>query len=275
MCKAKVPRWLHHLGPRKFTTWQHLKCVFLKEKLKLCWRDLVEVLPYFGIRKVPHFTTLIKFSRRIPAWLWTKLLQWSSLVELCEYGAIDSTGFGRTAASQYYVKRIDREVAMKQHVKLSLMVNVETRKVLSARLRARPCHDTKDVAYLTKRSLVLPEINLLDKGYDSNKVHSHFRNQGVCSIIPVRKGCRRGRYRKEMRDCFDYGQYWMRNLVETVISCVKRKYGSSLRSRHISSQRSEVYARLILHNISLAYARLIKRLFHLSRIAQAFYTKTA
>jgi len=262
--KARVPRFLHHFGPRKFTTWQHLKCVFLKERLKLDWRGLVELLPYFGIKKVPHFTTLIKFAKRMPAWLWTALLQWSSAVETCLVGAIDATGLSRTAASLYYVKRIDRETLLQRYVKLSLLVDVQRRRVLAARLRAKPVHDVRDIIYLTTHSKVLPETNLLDKGYDSQKVHAYFRNQGVYSIIPVRKRCKRGQYRKEMRDHFDHSQYWQRNLAETVISSIKRKYGSHLKSKYIRSQRSETYARLILHNISQAYAWLIARLFHQS-----------
>jgi hypothetical protein len=62
-----------------------------------------------------------------------------------------------------------------------------------------------------------------------------------------------------MRDYFDYGQYWQRNIVETVISCIKRKFGSVLKVKKIVSQRSECYARLILYNISLAFARLFHR----------------
>jgi transposase len=260
--KASVPRWLHHFGPKKFTTWQHLKCVFLKQKLKCSWRDLMELLPYFGMKQ-PHFTTLIKFAARMPQRLWNLLLSWSAQADHCSIGAIDATGLGRTSASYYYVKRIDGH-KNQQHVKLSIFVDVERRIILSARLRAKPTHDVKDVAYLTSQSPVLPEVNLMDKGYDSNAVHAHFREQGVFSIIPARKGCRKGQYRKEMRDFFDYGQYWQRNIVETVISCIKRKFGSVVRSRNIKTQRSEVYARLILHNLSLAIARLFHQSPHLS-----------
>jgi len=59
-----------------------------------------------------------------------------------------------------------------------------------------------------------------------------------------------------MRDFFDYGQYWQRNIVESINSAIKRKYGSILSCRSIRTQRVETYARLILHNISLALARL-------------------
>jgi len=261
--KARVPRFLHHYGPKKYTTWQHLKCLFLKQKLKqLSWRDLLELLPYFGIRKIPHFTTLIKFAGRMPASLWNLLLGWSAQVEQVEVGAIDATGLSRTQASSYYIKRIDGKPDH-SYVKLSVYADVKRRKFLSAKLRAKPRHDTQDVVYLLKHSPVLAETNLLDKGYDANWVHALFREQGVCSIIPVRKGCVRGRYRKEMRDYFDHGQYWQRNIIESMFKSINSKFGNKLTAKKITSQRSECYARLILHNIS----RAIARLFHLTRLS--------
>ena len=252
--QARVPRWLHRMGPKKFTTWQHLKCVFLKQKLKCSWRDLIELLPYFRMQ-IPHFTTLIKFASRIPVALWNLILSWSAQADHCPIGAIDATGFSRSSASDYYIKRIDGHRS-NNYIKTSIFIDVKRRKILSAHVRAKPAHDVKDVSYLTSHSPVLPDVNLMDKGYDSNDVHAHFREQGLCSIIPARKRCCSGQYRKEMRDCFDYEQYWQRNVVETVFSSLKRKYGSIVRSRKIRTQRTEVYARLILHNITLALARL-------------------
>lgn len=264
---SRVPRFLHHFGPKKYTTWQHLKCVFLKRKLKeLSWRDSLELLPYFGITKIPHFTTLIKFAGRMPAYLWNLMLSWSAEVDRVEVGAIDATGLSRTQPSSYYVKRIDGKPDQ-SYVKLSAYVDVKNKKFLSARLRAKPRHDVKDVAYLLKHSPALAETNLMDKGYDAKKVHALFREQGKCSIIPVRKGCVRGQYRKEMRDCFDYGQYWQRNIIESMFKSIKAKFGSKLSSRKIASQRSECYARLILHNLS----RAIARLFHLTRFLNLSY----
>ena len=87
------------------------------------------------------------------------------------------------------------------------------------------------------------------------------------SIIPARKGCVRGRYRREMRDYFDYEQYWQRNIVESVNSAVKRVFGEVCRAKTIFRQRAEVYSRLILYNLSLAIARL----FHLSLLLRKLF----
>lgn len=258
----KFPRFLHHFGPKKFTSWQHLKCLLLKEKLACTYIRLLELLPYFGIKELPHRTTLIKFAKRLPIDLWTKLLTFSANLTCCEIGAIDSTGLSRSNASSYFVKRIDRDTKTQRHLQLSLYVAVNERKILSARLRAKPVHDSKEVPYLIRNSPCIAQTNVLDKGYDSNKTHALFRDKGKYSIIPVRNGCMRGRYRKEMRDYFDCGQYWQRNIVETINSVIKRVYGEVCRAKTIVTQRAEVYARLIIYNLSLALARL----FHLSPI---------
>jgi transposase len=259
--RSKMPKWLHHFGPKKYTSWQHLKCLFLKEELGLSYRRLMPILSNFGIKKVPEMSTLKKFSKRLSQTYKNLLLFWSSRIKDCSVGAIDATGISRTNASHYFVKHILNGKIKKRHIKLSLYVDVKTRKILSARVRSKPRHDVKDVKYLVNNSPVIADTNLMDKGYDSKEVHDFFRQRGVCSIVPVRKGCTKNMYRKQMRDYFDYGQYWQRNIVEAVIGAVKRKYGGSVSTRHERTQKTQIYLRLVLHNLSCAIAQL----FHLSR----------
>jgi len=248
--KARIPRFLHHFGPKKFTSWQHLKCLILKQILKCSFDTLISLLPFFGIRKIPKKSTLIKFTKRISAEILNKILSCSAEIKESKIGAIDATGFSRTCASEYYVKRIDRDSPTKSYVKTSIYVDVCRRKILSARVRAKPAHDVKDVDYLLRNSQTISETNIMDKGYDSNKIHEKFRNKGKYTIIPARKGCVRGMYRKEMRDYFDYSQYWQRNIIESVNSSVKRKFGSTLKAKKIWSQRCEIMCKLISYNLS-------------------------
>ena len=260
MVQARVPNYLHHYGPKKYTSIQHVKCWLLKEKIGCSWDDFIDDhIQYYGIEKIPDVSTLKKFVKRLPFWLKNTLVALSAGIDAADYGAIDSTGLSRTNASLHYVKRIDRKKPIKQCLKLSLY---STKKhILSFRLRSTWCGDTLDVPYLTKHSPIIPLINCLDKGYDANWVHDHFRTQGVYSIIPVRKNIRRGRYRKEMRDYFDYGQYWERNCAEYNNSSLKRWFGDYVRSNTFRTQHSEVAARIILHNLKA----VLLRLFHVSR----------
>ena len=215
--KARVPKYINksNKGPKIYTARLHVKCLLLRQKLKCTYEELVEdYLPYY-FSDIPERSTLIKFANRLPVYLWNRILA-SSADDDCSIAAIDSTGISRTNASHYYLNRIDSDNPVKRHIKLSIMVNVEKRKFLSARIRAYPVHDTKDVRYLIKNSIIINTV-IMDKGYDDNNLHSFIRDKEIYTVIPVRKNCLRGCYRKEMRDYFDYGLYWQRNIVECLI----------------------------------------------------------
>lgn len=250
--KARIPKYINksNKGPKIYTARLHVKCLLLRQKLKCTYEELVDdYLPYY-FDDIPERSTLIKFANRFPVYLWSRVLS-ASAEDECNVAAIDGTGISRTNASHYYLHRIDSDNPVNRHIKLSIMVNVEKRKFLSARIRAYPVHDTRDVKYLIKNSVLKPGTCILDKGYDSNPLHSFIRDKGIYTIIPAKKNCVRGNYRREMRDYFDYGMYWQRNIVETLISCLKRKFGASVSSKNIRSQRSDLYCRMILYNVFL------------------------
>lgn len=257
--QARVPLYLHHFGPKTYTSRQHCKAWLLKEKLKCSWDDfIVDYAPYF-LDKVPEVSTLKRFVKRLPFWLKNKLVALSAGLDPAEYGAIDSTWLSRNNASEHYIKRIDREEPVSQPLKLSMYVSKN--RILSFRLRAKPRGDTKDVPYLLNNAMINAQTNCLDKGYDANWVHEEFRDRGLYSIIPIRKNGRRGQYRKEMKNYFDYGQYWERNASEYNNSSLKRCFGDYVRSINFRVQHSEVAARIILHNLKA----FLTRLFHLSQ----------
>ena len=257
--KARMPKYLHHFGPKKFTSRQHAKAWLLKEQHKCSWEDFFEdwACEYFD--EIPQYTTLIKFVQKLPFWLKSKLIALSADIETADYGAIDSTGLSRTSASHYFVKRIDRDTPVKACLKLSLYTTKRT--ILAFRLRSKWRGDTLDVPYLLNHSSILATTNCLDKGYDAEWIHQEFRQRGVYSIIPSRKGCQRGNYRKQMRDCFDIVQFWQRNCGEWNNSSLKRRFGSFIRSSTFRSQHSEIAARIILHNLKA----ILLGLFHGSR----------
>ena len=92
----------------------------------------------------------------------------------------------------------------------------------------------------------------MDKGFDSEELHRFLRHRcGVDTLIPVRKNFSRGFYRKEMVKRVPCKQYHQRSIVESIISSIKRKFGVFVRARKITTQRSEILPRLIMHNIFL------------------------
>ncbi|NPE30282.1 transposase [Methanococcoides sp. SA1] len=100
----------------------------------------------------------------------------------------------------------------------------------------------------------------MDKGYDSEKVHELIREKlGSTAMIPLRKRERKrikGRYRRKMKHEFDECSYHQRNLVETMFSVLKRKYGEEIISKKYWNQLKEIKFKVLVHNLD-RYVRVI------------------
>ena len=246
LCAAGIDRYFHRRGPKWYTTAELVLGLAVRERYKLSYRRAAEFLDeHYNLQL--HWTTLQKAAKRFPRWFWHRVLQTSAHVESM-LAAIDGTGYSRTLPSEHYVRRIDGK-RPSVPVKLSAMIDVESRLVLSARVRVRPAHDTRDVHGLIRRAHKPPWTVLMDKGYDSEPLHEWFDTQQVRSIAPVRKGCRRGRHRKRLRDNFPQDEYNQRSVIESVFRSVKARYGAHVRGRSAQTVHAELFVRLILHNI--------------------------
>ncbi|MDT8357580.1 MAG: transposase [Methanomicrobiaceae archaeon] len=75
----------------------------------------------------------------------------------------------------------------------------------------------------------------MDKGYDAEPIPQQIRDEmGSRSMIPVRERRRiriLGRYRRQNLSEFDEEIYHQRNLVETVFSVLKRRFGEILKAQ--------------------------------------------
>ena len=95
----------------------------------------------------------------------------------------------------------------------------------------------------------------MDKGYDSENIHRYIRDTiRAESVIPVRKWNGKiysGKYRMEMIKKFNQEKYGQRNMVETVFSMIKRRYGENVRSRRYYNQITEIKIRMILNSMTL------------------------
>jgi hypothetical protein len=245
---ARLPKHLNKYGPKDHELWEFILCYVVYIKHANNWRAAEKFMSeYYNISL--HWTSWQRAIGKWPMWLLQRLAKASILDDKCHIAAIDGTGISRTNPSQHYIKRIDRKTPIARPMQGVFMVDVKSKKFLSWRIRAKPRGEKCDVPYLIKHSPVLPDGVLMDKGFDSNRLHAFLREKGVWSVAPVRKGCRRGRYRKEMRDYFDWGLYWQRNIVESMISAVKRLFGSHVRARTARMQRAEWSMKLITYNI--------------------------
>lgn len=246
--RAGLPNFFNKKGPKKTPAWQVYLCYLEYTVHAPAWRRASKFMQDYH-NKQRHWTTWQKAIQKWPIWVWDALAKASIQHDKCSMAAIDGTGFSRTNASQHYLKRIDSEYKVKRHIQGVVMIDVKKRKFLSWRFRAKPRGETLDVPYLIRHSTITPELVLMDKGFDSNPLHTWLREQKMWSVAPVRKNCKRGQYRKQLRDCFDYGLYWQRNLVECLIGVVKRLFGSHIRAQHTRMQRAEFYTKLIAYNL--------------------------
>ena len=246
--KIKAPKYLHYFGPKIYELWQHVFALFIKQYCSLSYRQTTSLLRELGFN-VATKSTLQRYAKKLKLCFWQNMFS-KTVSKISNIVCIDGTGLERTKASQHYLRRIDAKRSFTKGYHLSIIVG-EDSKILSLRLRKRYTHDIVDTKYLVRRLKDKPKIILMDKAYDSEKLHKYFAEQNIWSIAPVKKNWRKGQLRKKLRDNFPENIYNKRSRVESVFHALKQKYGSSLNSRNIAPARSEIYCRAILHNIFL------------------------
>ena len=126
---SRIPLFLHRKSNHVFTMWQHLILLTIRQyEGKSYNRMFVEWLIeayylrlFLGLSRIPHFTTLQKFTDRINNSLLEKII--SSFIVISDtkhiFAGIDSTGFTKiTHASQYYTERTElrREENMRNYL---------------------------------------------------------------------------------------------------------------------------------------------------------------
>lgn len=267
--KAGLPRWLHRFGPKKFQFWQHALGLLAKELYHLSYRRATKfIVEFYSIDM--HWTTLQKCRKRLPLSIWQHLLS-CTVDSPVQVAAIDGTSLQRSNPSAHYLKRIDRTNNIAVPIYLNAMVDVVRRKFVAVRHHAKQSGECQDVPYLIRQIKEDIELILMDKAYDSEKLHRYLRDLGIFSVVPVKKNWARGQIRKQLKDHFDYALYWQRNLVEALFSALKRLFGNHLRGLTARTQRAELYTRLIAYNLGAIIAEIFYRAdHHLSHASLAY-----
>ena len=104
IARQTLPEQSHRYSPKKYTQPQLLVCLVLRVFFKTDYRGIVEILndgpdlcQVFGLKTVPHFTTLPKASKRLMRFTRARQLLDSTLAVLVPdrhvaLAAMDSTG---------------------------------------------------------------------------------------------------------------------------------------------------------------------------------------
>jgi IS5 family transposase len=262
---AELPLHFSKFSNRIYSNFQKLFLLVYKQFRKFSYEELLTDLGdnlslriYLGLNKLPDYTTLIKFAKKLPMQILDRLvLAFKKLIPNPIKVAIDSTGISLDNASPHYCKRIGLLYKKRPFMKTSFIVDIESYIILLCKMRKGRRHDIIDAKPLIRKlaNNYSPEQFYADRGYDDNELFKQvFEQLGAYPFIlqkrlnvPIRK--RKGTYRKKMISSFDYGEYLQRNKIETCNSMFKRRFGSKVKSKTVRCQKIDICLRIVAYNI--------------------------
>lgn len=213
-----------------------------------------ELRAALGLERVPDYTTLYRFLRRVDAGVVTHALT-AAVARLPPpppegmVVAVDATGFSPTAASRYFVdltRNRGTERTRQHWPKWVVAVDVPRRIVLGQLAYAGPANASSTLRPVVDMARQTGVIRLVvaDAEFDSERNHHHIRDHlGADSIIPAKRGKSTWQLqgiRAQMRANFPIVRYRQRALVESVFSAAKRKLSSRAPGRLPVTQHLQV-----------------------------------
>ena len=239
-----------------FTQRQLLSCLVLRAYLRTTYRGVLEYLAVsltlreqLGLtEKLPHFTTLQKFSTRSQV---VAIVQ--ELIGRIGQAAAAQEPAPSAAAMEYFRSRTGSRC--NQWVKVSVVVLCSSLLPVGVVLSLGPSNDRTQAAALLRQAQAVsrPERLYADGGYDAEWIHAQCREQwGVESIIkPLNHradGTRSGRWRSGMSPEHlrqrGYGRRWA---VESFFSGLKRTMGAALSARRHDQMLAEASFRVLAY----------------------------
>lgn len=270
-----LPSYSHGKSPHKFTLPQLAACLVLKEFFATDYRGIAAILEdttdlrrVLELTSVPHFTTLQKAATRLTARPAVRRLIMSTLAMARRFGiaadpvrlaALDGTGFESRHVSRYFTERRNQDLARVPYArfpKAGILADTSNHLVITGIPALGPRYDI--VHFKPALDAAAPVTGIMtlaaDAGYDSEANHTYAREKhGIRLIAPAYsrrwKTIPRGRYRRQMYLRFPTKIYRQRWQIETVMSMLKRNFGSFLRARSYRSQCREILLRLVAHNV--------------------------
>ncbi len=179
--------------------------------------------------------------------------------------AIDSTGIKVTNRGQWMRDKWHLK-NKKGYLKIHVAVNAQTKKILSIKITDEHVHDNKTLPELVNEviesdSMVSIGKLFADGAYDSNNIFRYLSDNGIQPCIKVRKTARvrlkKGNILRNLsviaqkndlqkwKDSVSYGKRW---IVETVFSCLKRRFGEYVYSIKLKNMIQEMMLKASLYN---------------------------
>lgn len=265
---AELPVYFSKYSNQIYSNYQHLWMLVYRQYRKMTFQELCEDLhsniglrQYLGLRRVPHYTTLIKFAQKLPSSILDKLLEaFTKLVKISEQIAIDATGMSLDNASAHYCKRVGRHYKNRPFMKLSLVVDIKQYFVIACRANESRRHDVIDAQPLLRDAFqrCKPKLIYADRGYDDQKIFNLIAEESEAYPLILQKNInaplhrREGFFRRHFWQTFDYGLYGNRSQIETANSIIKRRFGNNILAKSRTMQNLDAFLRIIAFNIDRA-----------------------
>ncbi|HLC22413.1 MAG TPA: IS5 family transposase [Candidatus Nanoarchaeia archaeon] len=294
--RLQIPLYSKQHSGKTFNNHQLFKLIVLKSYFGKDYRRFIEFLEVseipklIGLKRIPHFTTLQKFSARQKIQeLEQLILESCSLAKKkCKNVGIDATGMSLDFASKHYAQRIEKPILRRDFLKLNMFMDLDNLMILSAKIRKKARHDTKDVKALwNKIKHLLFRKVFADKGYDADFFHEIVYKSGRKSVIFIKNPDvpiwrTKGTFRKMAKKDARNHQKGKRSLTETVNSILKRVYGETIAAKKLCTQKIELLFRILTLNLErlsiliekiflLFFIFLRKRLFGAKSTKQIIY----
>lgn len=252
-----------------FRQTQLMSCLILRAYLKTTYRGVLELLSVSPVlrqrlglgEKLPHFTTLQKFTAR------SQVLEIADVMiaaigrasadtlEQPVIAAMDATGLETTTASAHFQCR--RGGQRRRWVKISTVILCGSLLPISLVMDWGPSNDKCQARALIEKAQKTTFVNKLyaDAGYDAEWIHEQCRMEwGAESVIKAARhradGQRGGFWRSGMSQEYlkkqSYGKRWA---VESFFSGLKRTMGAALTSRKPKQLLAEAAFRVLAYTL--------------------------
>ena len=174
-----VPEYSSRYSRKDFSQHQLLTLLLFKEYLGFRYRDFVKLIEIMGIvqeqldlSEIPHYSTLCKFSKRVPTSLINQLFRkacsfmakWKTRSSVV---AIDSSGFTPDTASTYYSARTGK--TRRDYLKATISVDTKYKSLLSNNITKSRHHDSQVAPCILRAShrVRKSDCYVMDKAFDS------------------------------------------------------------------------------------------------------------